>query len=130
MEQIQLARRDVKDRIDKFKRERSNAGEEMKEDKMLEPSLKVVDRAGNQCIKHGMMCLLLSPHASDDTEKGKVVRHNLKDVWGRHRKCDEIRDYLGNYLVTIAPVHTLGGHLLNLFLEAPIRLLKHYRSRL
>ena len=66
---------------------------------MLEPSLKVVDRAGNQCIKHGMMCFLLSPHASDDTEKRKVVRHNLKDVWGRHRKCDEIKDYLGNSLV-------------------------------
>lgn len=92
VEQIQLARRDVNDSIDKFKRERSNAGEEMNEEKMLESSLKVVDRAWKQCIKYGMMCFLVSPHASDDTEKGKVVRHNLKDVWGTHRKCDEIKD--------------------------------------
>ncbi len=81
-------------------RRRSNAGEEMMEEKMLESLLKVVDRAWKQCIKYCIMCFLVSPHPSDDTEKGKVVQHNLKGAWNRLRKCDEIKDYLGNSLVT------------------------------
>ena len=90
----------MKDSIDKFNRRRSNAGEEMMEEKMLESLLKVVDRAWKQTIKYGMMCFLVSPHAFDDAEQGRVVRHILKDVRGRHRKCDEIKDCLGDYLVT------------------------------
>ena len=92
-------RRDARGSIDTFKRKLSNAGDGMKAEETLLSSLQVVDRARKQTIKYGMMCLLNSPHAVEDTEQGRKVRHNLKDVWGKHRMCAGIKDYLGVSLV-------------------------------
>ena len=93
-------RRAAKLSIDEFKRKRSNVGDDMNKEEMITSSLKIVDQAWKQNIKYSLMSCLWSPVASDDTEQGKALRQSLKDVWGKHGKCDSIKAYFGNSLVT------------------------------
>ena len=89
VEQIQLARQALKDRIDEFNRDRPSIS-----------SLEIVARARKHSVANGLLCSLSSPDAWADTKQGGAVRQSLKDVWGKHGKCDSIKAYFGNSLVT------------------------------